>query len=379
VTATFQGAVLRAVGSPLTVESLTLAPLQPSDVLVRIMASGLCHSDLEIIQGSLQMRLPTVLGHEGAGIVEEVGSAVTHVAPGDHVVASWIPNCGDCFYCIRDLPVLCERNASAGAKGGLPDGASRLASGTGPINHFSFISSHAEYAVLTANGAIKVTRDIPFDRACLLGCAVATGVGGATRVARVTLGSTVAVVGCGAVGLSSIQGARMAGADTIVGIDLDPARLELATRLGATDVVDARTEDPISVVRRLTGGRGVDVAIEAGGRQATMQLAFEVSRPGADIVILGKVGFDDTVSFRFGSMMGERRIIRSSYGGSRPARDFPLLAQAYLDGRLLLDEMITQRIGFGEINAAFDGMAAGTIVRAVLEPAAASPASASSS
>jgi S-(hydroxymethyl)glutathione dehydrogenase/alcohol dehydrogenase len=372
VTATFQAAVLRAVGSPLTVESLTHAPLQSTDVRVRIMASGLCHSDLEIIQGTLQMRLPVVLGHEGAGIVEEAGSAVTHVAPGDHVVASWIPNCGDCFYCIRDLPVLCERNAKAGGTGGLPDGTSRLSSDTEPINHFSFISSHAQYSVIPENGAIKVPEDIPFDRACLLGCAVATGVGGATRVGRVTIGSSVAVVGCGAVGLSSIQGARMAGADTIIGVDLDPARLELATRLGATHVVDARAEYPISVIRGLTGGRGVDVSIEAGGRQATMQLAFEVSRPGADVVILGKVGVDQTVSFRFGSMMGERRIIRSSYGGSRPARDFPLLAQAYLDGRLLLDEMITQRIGFAEINAAFDGMAAGTIVRAVLEPAATS-------
>lgn len=375
MTATFQAAVLRTVGSPLTVESLTHAPLQPSDVRVRIMASGLCHSDLEIIQGTLQMRLPVVLGHEGAGVVVEVGSAVTHVAPGDHVVASWIPNCGDCFYCIRDLPVLCERNAKAGGMGGLPDGASRLATGTGPINHFSFISSHAQYAVLPANGAIKVPTDIPFDRACLLGCAVATGIGGAIRVGRVTIGSSVAVVGCGAVGLSSIQGARMAGADTIVGVDLDPARLELAARLGATHVVDARTEDPISVIRGLTGGRGADVSIEAGGRQATMQLALEVARPGADVVILGKVGMDETVSFRFGSMMGERRIVRSSYGGSRPARDFPLLAQAYLDGRLLLDEMITRRIGFGEINEAFDGMANGTIVRAVLEPADASGSS----
>jgi S-(hydroxymethyl)glutathione dehydrogenase/alcohol dehydrogenase len=211
---------------------------------------------------------------------------------------------------------------------------------------------------------------MPLDRACLLGCAVATGVGGAIRVARLAVGSSVAVVGCGAVGLNSIQGARLAGAETVIAVDLDPARLRLAVELGATHAIDPKAEDPIAAVHRLTEGRGVDCAIEAGGREATMRLALEVTRPGGDVVILGKVAFDATVSFRFGSMMGERRITRSSYGGVRPARDFPMLARAYLDGRLRLDELITRRIGFDEINEAFAAMAAGTVVRAVLQPVA---------
>jgi S-(hydroxymethyl)glutathione dehydrogenase/alcohol dehydrogenase len=368
VTTTFRGAVLRTIGSELTIEELAVPTVGPTDVLVRILASGLCHSDLEVMKGTLRVPLPTVLGHEGAGIVEVVGSAVTRVRAGDHVVASWMPNCGHCFYCVRDLPVLCERNANSGAKGGLPDGLHRLTHGQESINTFSFTSSHAQFAVLDEDGAIRIPPEMPFDRACLLGCAVATGVGGAIRVGRVAVGSSVAVIGCGAVGLNAIQGARLAGAEVIIGVDIDPDRLRLAGVLGATHVVNARTEDPIDVVRGLTDGRGADCAIEAGGREDTMQLALEVSRPGADVVILGKVGFDTTVRFRFGSMMGERRIIRSSYGGVRPSRDFPLVARAYLDGRLRLDELISRRIGFDQINEAFAAMAAGTIVRAVLEP-----------
>ena len=368
MTTTFRAAVLRAIDAPLTIEEVSVPATGPSDVLVRIVASGLCHSDLEIMQGQLRAPLPIVLGHEGAGIVEDVGSAVTQVHVGDHVVGSWMPNCGRCFYCIRDLPVLCERSGAANAIGGLPDGARRLVHGDEPINHFSFISSHAEYAVLTEASAVVMPAGMPLDLACLFGCAVATGVGGAIRVGRVSVGSSVAVVGCGAVGLNSIQGARMAGAGIVIGIDVDPARLQIALALGATYVLDARTEDVIAVAQRLTDGRGVDCSIEAGGREATMRLALEVSRPGGDVVILGKLAFDAPLTLRFGSLMGERRIVRSSYGGVRPARDFPLLARAYLDGRLHLDELITRRIGFDEINDAFAGMVAGTVVRAVLDP-----------
>ena len=365
----FRAAVLREVGVPLTVEELTLGPLGPTDVLVRIVASGLCHSDLEIMDGRLRAPLPIVLGHEGAGVVEAIGSSVTMVRPGDHVVGSWMPNCGRCFYCIRDLPVLCERSSRANATGGLPDGERRLARGDEPINHFSFVSSHAEYAVLPEEGAIPIPVDMPLDLACLFGCAVATGVGGVIRVGKVAAGSSIAIVGCGAVGLNSVQGAALAGAATVIAIDLDPARLRLALALGATDIVDPRADDAISVVQRLTDGRGVDCSIEAGGNEATMQLALDVARAGADVVILGKLPFDTPLTLRFGSMMGERRIVRSSYGGVRPPRDFPMLARAYLDGRLHLEELVSRRISFDGINEAFAGMAAGTIVRAVLDPA----------
>jgi S-(hydroxymethyl)glutathione dehydrogenase/alcohol dehydrogenase len=193
-------------------------------------------------------------------------------------------------------------------------------------------------------------------------------VGGVIRIARATAGSSVAVVGCGAVGLSSVQGARLAGAELIVAIDRDRGRLARAERFGATHTIDSQALDAIEVVRSLTDGRGVDYAIEAGGAEATMQLAVEVSRPGATVVILGKVAFDQPVSFRFGSLMSERWITRSSYGGVRPLRDFPELARAYLGGRLMLDELIDRRIGFGEVNAAFEAMARGEVVRAVLDP-----------
>jgi S-(hydroxymethyl)glutathione dehydrogenase/alcohol dehydrogenase len=363
-----KAAILERVGQPLQVDAIRFEDLGPTDVLVRTIASGLCHSDLEVMGGSLSAPLPIVLGHELAGIVEAIGPGVTTVRPGDHVVGSWMPNCGRCFYCVRDQPVLCSRTAATLGAGGLTDGRTRLRRGVATVSHFSGISSHAQYSILPEEGAIAIPSEMPLDRACLLGCAVSTGVGGAIRVARVGVGSSVAVVGCGAVGLSSIQGARLAGASIIVAIDRHPARLELAGRLGATHTVDTNAADPIERVRQWTHGRGVDHSIEAGGSEATMRIALEVARPGAVVVILGKVGVDKEISLRFGSLMGERWITRSSYGGVRPPRDFPLLARAYLDGRLQLDALIDRRIVFHEINDAFGQMARAEVVRVVLEP-----------
>jgi S-(hydroxymethyl)glutathione dehydrogenase/alcohol dehydrogenase len=345
-----------------------LQELAPSDVLVRNVASGLCHSDLEIMLGSLAAPMPIVLGHELAGIVEAVGLDVTSVRAGDHVVGSWMPNCGQCFYCVRDQPVLCQRTAATHGRGMLPDGRSRMSLDGRPVNHFSGISSHAQYSILSESSAIPIPVDMPLDVACLLGCSVATGVGGVIRVARVAVGSSVAVVGCGAVGLNSIQGARLAGAELIVAIDRDEGRLTRALRFGATLLINTGEVDPIEVVHAATDGRGSDYVIEAGGAEATMRIALEVSRPGATVVILGKVGPDVGVTFRFGSMMGERWITRSSYGGVRPSRDFPLLCQAYLQGRLLLDDLIDRRVSFPELNDAFGQMQRGEIVRAVLDP-----------
>ena len=208
----FRAAVLNKINDPLTIDTLELAPLSPTDVLVRVRASGLCHTDLEVMRGSLAYPLPIVLGHEGAGIVEEVGSAVTQVAVGDHVVCSWNPHCGHCFYCERDQPILCEPFARNQPKGLLPDGHSRMRRNGERIHHFSVTSSHAEYTIVPESGAIRVPREIPFDRACIIGCGVMTGVGAAVRKARVEAGASVVVIGCGAVGLNVLQGARLAGA-----------------------------------------------------------------------------------------------------------------------------------------------------------------------
>jgi S-(hydroxymethyl)glutathione dehydrogenase/alcohol dehydrogenase len=363
--------VLHETGARHAIEEVSLAPLAPTDVLVRLHASGLCHTDLEVIEGALPYPLPIVLGHEGAGVVERVGDAVSQVRPGDHVVCSWNPHCGRCWYCERDQPILCEPFSRHQPAGRLPDGGIRyrLADGR-PLHHFSTTSTHAQYTVVPEAGAIAVPRGIPFDRACLIGCGVMTGVGAAVRLARVEAGSVAVVVGCGAVGLHAIQGARLQQAAAIVAIDLDPARLALARALGATHALGPQDGDAaaqVAAVKALCAGRGADFVFECAGGEGPLQLALDCTRPGGSLVILGKVNVDRRVSLRFGSLMGERRIVRSSYGGARPRRDFPWLAGLYLDGRLKLDELITQRLPLERIDEGFDAMRAGRTLRTVLE------------
>jgi S-(hydroxymethyl)glutathione dehydrogenase/alcohol dehydrogenase len=359
-------AVLSEVGKPLVVERIEIAALKPRDVLVRIGASGLCHTDLEVMRGSLQLPLPIVLGHEGAGVVEAVGGEVTRVRRGDHVVCSWSPNCGHCYYCDQGQPILCEAVVAAVAGGHLPDGQSRLSARGAKLHHFSVVSSHAEYCVVPEAGAVPVPKEVPFDRACLIGCGVMTGVGAVLRCARVAPGTSVVVVGCGAVGLNVLQGARLAGARTIVAVDVSERHLALAPGFGATHTIHPGREDATAAVRALTGGRGADYAFEAAGTEASLRETLEAARPGATVVILGKTAVNAMVSLRFGSLMGEKRIVRSSYGGARPRVDFPRIAQAYLDGKLKLDELITHRLSLADINAGFEGMERGEVTRAVV-------------
>jgi len=361
----FRAAILEATDRPLVIDKVKLERLAPTDVLIRNRASGLCHTDLEVIQGSLPYPLPIVLGHEGAGVVEEVGSAVTHVRPGDHVIASWNPHCGHCFYCERDLPILCEPFTRHQPAGHLLDGGSRLSWRGAKLHHFSVVSSHAEYSVVPESGAIRIPQEMPLDRACLIGCGVMTGVGAVSRLARVEAGASVVIVGCGAVGLNAIQGAVLEQAATLIAIDRDPARLALAKRLGATHTLSA-DENTITAVQDLTAGRGADYVFESAGAEASLQLALEVTRPGGQTVILGKTEVNRKVGLRFGSMMGEKRIIRSSYGGARPRRDFPWLAQLYLAGKLDLDALISTRAPLEGINDGFAAMRRGEGIRHVI-------------
>ncbi|MEX0960038.1 MAG: Zn-dependent alcohol dehydrogenase [Burkholderiales bacterium] len=362
----FKAAVLNEVGKPLAIEELEMAPLQAGDVLVRIRASGLCHTDLEVMQGSLAYPLPIVLGHEGAGVVEAIGAGVTRVTPGDHVILSWNPHCGHCFYCERDLPILCEPFSRHQPRGLLLDGTSRMRRGGGTVHHYSVTSTHAEVTVVPESGAIPIPREIPFDRACIIGCGVMTGVGGVVRKAQVEPGSSVAVIGCGAVGLNALQGAVLAGAKEIIALDVGADRLERAAVFGATHGIDVSGGDSAGQVKALTGGRGADYVFESAGNAKAFRLAVEAVRPGGHAVWLGKVNVDEEVSFRWGSLMGEKRIVRSSYGNARPMRDFPWLANAYLAGRLKLDELITRRITLAEINDGFAMLAKGEGIRTVV-------------
>jgi S-(hydroxymethyl)glutathione dehydrogenase/alcohol dehydrogenase len=307
-----------------------------------------------------------VLGHEGAGVVEAVGRNVSRVKKGDHVILSWNPHCGHCFYCERDLPILCEPFTRYQPKGLMLDGKPRLRRNGETVHHYSVMSSHSEMCVVPDSGAIVVSKEMPLDLACIIGCGVMTGVGAAVRKMPVAAGSNVLVLGCGPVGLNAIQGARMMHAEQIIAVDVSAARLELAETMGATATLNARNIDTVDEVRKRTAGRGADHVFEAAGNSEVFRTAIEAVRPGGSVVFLGKINVDAEVKFRWGSLMGEKRIVRSSYGGARPSRDFPWLVNEYLRGNLLLDEMVTCRLKLDEINDGFDAMRRGDGIRSVI-------------
>jgi S-(hydroxymethyl)glutathione dehydrogenase / alcohol dehydrogenase len=363
----YRAAVLRAPQTPLSIETVTATALKPTDVLVRIRASGLCHTDLEVIEGALRYPMPIVLGHEAAGIVEQVGAAARGVKVGDHVVLSWNPHCGHCFYCDRDSPILCEEYLGNGPQALSFDGESRAALADGrELRQLMYLGSFGEYCIVADQQAIVIPKEIPFDRACLIGCGVMTGVGAALNLGAIAHGDTVMVIGCGAVGLAAVQGARLAGAGKIIAVDVTPAKLTLAAKVGATLGIDASKEDAVAIAKRETGGRGADVVIESAGHPVAFRTSTEAVRPGGQVIWLGKIDVNQDASFRWGSLMQEKRIRRVSYGNTRPRRDFPLLARAYLEGSLLLDDLISRRIGLDEINDGFAALKRGETIRSVV-------------
>lgn len=367
----FEAAILRETGQPLCLETVELMELGPHDVLVRIEAAGLCHTDLEAQVGSFPARLPMVLGHEGAGTVEDVGCEVTSVHRGQKVVCALYPSCGRCFYCRRGQFPLCEVVAASHREGTLLDGRKRLRSASGEhIGQFLTVGSFGEYAVLPEQGAIPVPGDIPSERACLIACGVPTGFGAVTRIARVRFGSSVAVIGCGPVGLSAIQGARAVGASVIIAVDPAQDRLRRAEAMGATESIDAGdgTGAVVEAIRSLTDGRGADYVFEAAGRPEAFQVALDAARPGADVVFLGKIDPTVQLSLTFGSLMGEKRVTRASLGGGCCHDDFPAFAKAYMEGTLDLDSLVTHGLSLSDINQGFEWVSDRTAVRAVITP-----------
>lgn len=362
---TVRAAVLERSGSPLSIEGLAIGELDNGDVLVRIGATSLCHTDLEAVTGDLGSPLPLVPGHEAAGVVEWVGSAVRSVAVGDRVILSWNPACGQCFYCAHRQPILCEQYRTGAGASVHFDRRPRFFLAGEPVHQLMYTGSFAEMVVVTESCAVPIDREMPLDRACLIGCAVMTGVGAVTNIAGVQPQSSVSVIGCGAVGLSAIQGARLAGAEHIIAIDRDEARLGLARRLGATSTLVA-SESLIEEHAALTCGRGADYVFEAAGNQAAFRASVEIVRPGGEVVWLGKVPTHREIAFRWGALMGEKRIVRSSYGGADPMKDFPMLVRAYLEGHLLLDPLISERITLEEVNLGLEHLACGQGIRSVI-------------
>jgi Zn-dependent alcohol dehydrogenase len=345
-----------------------LAPPRAGEVLVRLYAGGVCHSDLNAIDGTAPTRCPAVLGHEGAGVVEAIGEGV-ELAPGTRVVLSWLPACGACEECLRGLPHLCARTWEAMATGGLLDGTPRLSRDGEPVYHYSFLSAFAERAVVPAACAIPIPDDVPLSVAALVGCAITTGTGAVWRTAGVRPGERVAVLGCGGVGLSAVLGAVAAGADPIVAVDVAPEKLEAALRLGATDAVPwvGSAEETAEQIRAVCNG-GVDYAFEATGRTEAAQAAFLATRARGAAVLIGIPRADAVLSLPALSIPRmERRVLGSIYGSARPERDFPALLRLYQRGRLPLDKLISARLPLEGIDDAFALMREGRALRVVLD------------
>ncbi len=351
-----RAAVLREQGGPIEVVDVDLPEPGPGQVRVRIAAAGVCHSDLSLADGSLAQPVPAVLGHEASGVVTQTGPGVTRVRAGDEVILVWSPPCRDCWFCRRGEPYLCEHSA--------PQPYAEL-DGV-PVWPGLSVGAFAEETVVAERGVVALQAGLPLETAALVGCAVTTGVGAVTRTARVREGESVAVVGCGGVGLSIVQGARLAGAARIVAVDVVAAKRDLAVALGATDAV---AEDPVRAIRELTGGYGVDHAFEAVGRAETIKLAWKLARRGGSVTVVGVGRRDDPVSFSALELFHQaRRLQGCVFGSTDPDRDFPAVAAAYAEGRLDLDRLVTRRTGLDGVAGAFSEMSLGGSVRTLVIP-----------
>ena len=365
-----RGVVLEQTGGPLVISELDLAPPGTAEVLVRLRASGVCHSDWNAVDGTAENRCPCVLGHEGAGVVEAVGEGVTRVSEGDHVALSWAPWCGECDECRRDLPQLCSRMWPAMGTGGLMDGTPRLSRGGEPVYHYSFLSTYAEACVVPERCCIPIADDVPFDVAALVGCGVTTGVGAVWRTARVRPGQRVAIIGCGGVGLSALMAAVAAGADPVIAVDAIPAKLDVARAFGASAGVlwQGSAAETAEAVREASDG-GVDYGIEATGRPEAMEAAFLSTRTRGAAVLIGIPRADAVLTLPAGTFPRmERRVLGSIYGSSKPERDFPHTLSLYKSGRLPLDRLVSHRLPLDQAEHAFELMHAGEALRVVLEP-----------
>jgi S-(hydroxymethyl)glutathione dehydrogenase/alcohol dehydrogenase len=356
--------ICRELNQPVVVEEIRVDPPRRGEVTLKLGACGVCHSDLSATNGTLQMQLPLILGHEAAGEVVEVGEGVQDLKPGDHVVSSFIYMCGECRFCAAGRPVLCLQQGKAITT--LPDGTLRTRDARGaPLNIFSGCGVMAEYATMHVDNLVKIDPQIALDRAALVGCAVTTGVGAVFNTARVVPGSSVAVFGCGGVGLNVIQGARIAGAQRIVAIDTVQGKLEMAKQFGATDTL-LSTEDPVKALKKMTGG-GPDYAFECVGNGELAATAYKAIRRGGLAVVVGVAKPGDSTAVRTMTLPFEEKTLTGSYFGSCvPRIDFPRMLGLYAAGRLKLDELITRRYGIEEAPQAFADMQSGRNARGVI-------------
>jgi S-(hydroxymethyl)glutathione dehydrogenase/alcohol dehydrogenase len=356
-----KAAVMRANNAPLEIEDIDIDSPKPGEVLLKTAASGICHSDLTVLEGGLPVPAPCVLGHEPAGIVEEVGAGVTDFAPGDHVIGCLSSFCGTCKFCTQGRPYLCPSQF-------LPrlDGTSRLTSGGQPMGQFANLSSFAEKMLVPERALVKIRDDMPLDRACLIGCGVTTGIGAALNTVDIRPGDSVVIIGCGGVGLAAVQGARIRGAGKIIAVDAQPWKFDIARKLGANECVDASDGDPVAAIHELTGG-GAEFVFECIGLVPTVQQAVAMTGRGGTTVLVGVVPIPKMAEFMPADLVLQEKKITGSFMGSNRFRfDMPRYVEFYLDGRLFLDEMISSRIPLTEVNDGLDQMRKGQAARQVI-------------
>jgi S-(hydroxymethyl)glutathione dehydrogenase / alcohol dehydrogenase len=357
-----KAAIFHGPNQPLTIENVEVDQPGPHEVLVRTAATGVCHSDLHFVDGLYPYPAPAILGHEAAGVVEAVGEQVEYVQPGDHVIACLSTFCGTCDYCLTGRPSLCASKPGRGFTG-KPyytwDGK--------PVFQFLNVSSYAEQMLLHEHTIVKIAKDVPLDKVALIGCGVMTGVGAVLYTARIEAGSSVAVFGCGGVGLSAIQGARIGGARQIIAVDMVESKLAKARELGATHVVDASSGDPVQQIKDITGG-GAEYTFECIGNKRAAEQSFESLQNGGTATIVGMIPVGQKIELDGTSFLFEKKVQGSNMGSNRFRRDMPRLIDFYLQGRLKLDEMITRTGKLEDVNEAFRAMKAGEIARMVLIP-----------
>jgi S-(hydroxymethyl)glutathione dehydrogenase/alcohol dehydrogenase len=361
-----KAALLETPGQPLRLREVTIAAPQPGQVRVRVHHCGVCHSDLSIVDGTFPSPLPIVLGHEAAGVIEAVGPGVTDLHAGDHVVLTPCPPCGSCYWCVRGEPTVCV-NAMAIQTNTFPDGSTGLARDGQVVYRGVGLGAFAECVLTPASGAVKIPAAVPLDVACVIGCAVQTGVGAVLNTARVEAGATVLVMGLGGIGLSIVQGARVAGAARIIVSDPLVERRTTAVRFGATDQIDPTAQDVVTRVMELTGV-GADYAFDAVGRGSLIQAGLGATRTGGTTVCVGAPPIDDAITIAMPALfvVSEKKLLGCALGSSNSLREIPRLIALWQAGRLDLESLITARRPLGEINAAMDDMKAGRGIRTVL-------------
>ena len=357
-------AVLYEVKKPLVVEEVDLLDPGPHEVQVRWVANGVCHSDYHLVCGDVPHPLPVVLGHEAAGVVERVGPGVETVQPGDHVCSSYIPSCGRCSYCIGGQPTMCALRDKP--RWFMLDGTSRLRKGSTALHHYLQVAGYATHAVLPEVSVIPIRKDVPLDVACLVSCGVLAGAGPVFNRAKVPPGASVAVWGCGGVGLNTIQAAKLVGAGRIIAVDVLPQKLAWAEEFGATHVVNAATEDPVARVHAISGTGGVDYAFELVGTQATMEQALLATHRGGTCVVVGVSPAGTRLSLDPSLFLQQRVLTGSSFGGGHQRTDVPMLLDLYMAGRYKLDELISRRVPLTDLDHAFDRMLKGEVKRSVV-------------